>query len=587
MEYWKSGILECCVWNQIGKSEYGFCIVPFIQHSNICHDSAASCYSNIPFFQYSVNGQKSLANRWSGLSDKLMNFKFHIFTSVFPLLALSLLLGACAKVNWDYQRIPSNAFAPSETTTVGALFQEAADKHPGLSGFSLLQHGENAFLARFAMIDLAEKTLDAQYYIWDSDTTGRILASRLMRAADRGVRVRLLIDDIYQTEDKDFLIALMDAHPNIEVRLFNPVTNRFWRTLSFFGDFGRVNHRMHNKLFVVDNAVGIVGGRNIGDIYFGVRADRNYRDLDVLTTGPIVHEISASFDMFWNSDWAIPVGATVKELPTEKDLRAAMKRLEEKIAATGYPYPIYQSVDELRTHLVQIRDNFIWASGSVLVEHPSRVNTEAADGVISKALSQRVSEVERELLIESPYFVLRDRTIKRARQLVARGVKVRVLTNSAASNDVIAAHAGYANTREKLLKAGAELYELRPDTNMERRWSVLSGESKASLHCKAIVFDRRSVFIGSFNLDPRSATLNTEIGVMINSPEIAGDVAKFMDEGISPGSAFHVTLDNNDGLVWTTENKGEKVQYDQDPETNIWHRFVFDFIGILPIEDQL
>jgi cardiolipin synthase C len=513
---------------------------------------------------------------------------FHIYKSILPALAMALLLGACsAAVNWDYPRMPSNAFAHPETTTVGSLFREASEKHPGLSGFSLLQHGENAFLARLAMADLAEKTLDAQYYIWDSDTTGRILASRLMRAADRGVRVRILIDDNYQTGEKDFLIAGLDGHPNIEIRLFNPVTNRFWRTLSFLADFGRVNHRMHNKLLVVDNTVAIVGGRNIGDVYFGVRADHNYRDLDVLTSGPIVPEISASFDMFWNSDWAIPVGATVKELPTEKDWKAMLKRLEDNISATGYPYPIYQNLDELRTRLVQIRDNFVWAPGTVLVEHPSRVVTDAEIGVIHKALSLRLSEVEREVLIESPYFVLPDRTIEGVRQLTARGIKVRALTNSAASNDVIAAHAGYVNTREKLLKAGAELYELRPDTNMERRWSVLSDKSRAALHCKSIVFDRKSVFIGSFNLDPRSSTLNTEIGVMINSPEIARQVAKIMDEGVSSGSAYQVTLDNDDRLMWTAEKNGEKVQYDKDPETYIWDRLLFDFIAILPIEHLL
>ena len=513
---------------------------------------------------------------------------FHIYKSILPALAMALLLGACsAAVNWDYPRMPSNAFAHPETTNVGALFREASEQHPGLSGFSLVQHGEDAFLARLAMADLAEKTLDAQYYIWDSDTTGRILASRLMRAADRGVRVRILIDDNYQTGEKDFLIAGLDGHPNIEVRLFNPVTNRFWRTLSFLADFGRVNHRMHNKLLVVDNAVGIVGGRNIGDVYFGVRADHNYRDLDVLTSGPIVREISASFDMFWNSDWAIPVGATVKELPTEKDWKAMLKQLEDNISATGYPYPIYQNLDELRTRLVQIRDNFVWAPGSVLVEHPSRVATDAEIGVIHKALSLRLSEVEHEVLIESPYFVLPDPTIEGVRQLTARGIKVRALTNSAASNDVIAAHAGYVNTREKLLKAGAELYELRPDTNMERRWSVLSDKSRAALHCKSIVFDRKSVFIGSFNLDPRSSTLNTEIGVMINSPEIASQVAKIMDEGVSPDSAYQVTLDNDDRLVWTAENNGEKVQHDKDPETNIWDRLLFDFIAILPIEHLL
>jgi cardiolipin synthase C len=513
---------------------------------------------------------------------------FHIYKSIFPALAMALLLSACsAAVNWDYPRMPSNAFAHPETTNVGALFREASEKHPGLSGFSLVQHGENAFLARLAMVDLAEKTLDAQYYIWDSDTTGRILASRLIRAADRGVRVRILIDDNYQTGEKDFLISGLDGHPNIEIRLFNPVTNRLWRTLSFLADFGRVNHRMHNKLLVVDNAVGIVGGRNIGDIYFGVRADHNYRDLDVLTSGPIVREISASFDMFWNSDWAIPVGATVEELPTEKDWKAMLKRLEDNISATSYPYPIYQNLDELRTRLVQIRDTFIWAPGTALVEHPSRVVTDAEIGIIHKALSLRLSEVEREVLIESPYFVLPDRTIEGVRQLTARGIKVRALTNSAASNDVMAAHAGYVNTREKLLKAGAELYELRPDTNMERRWSVLSDKSRAALHCKSIVFDRKSVFIGSFNLDPRSSTLNTEIGVMINSPEIAHQVAKIMDEGVSPGSAYQVTLDNDDRLVWTAENNGEKLQYDKDPETNIWDRLLFDFIAILPIEHLL
>src|SRR6516225_4955566 len=367
-----------------------------------------------------------------------MTRMFHVCKSIFPPLAMVLLLGSCATINWDYPRMPSNAFAHPETTTVGALFGEAADKHPGLSGFSLVQYDENGFLARLAMIDLAEKTLDAQYYIWSSDTTGRILASRLIRAADRGVRVRILIDDNYQTEDRDFLLAGLDGHPNIEVRLFNPITNRFWRMLSSLADFGRVNHRMHNKLLAVDNAVAIVGGRNIGDVYFGVEKAYNYRDMDVLATGPIVRELSASFDMFWNSDWAILVGAAVKELPTEKDWQAMLKRLEENISAAGYPYPIYQNVDEVRTRLVQIRDNFIWAPGKVLVEHPSRVKTGADIGVIHNALSQRVNEVEREILIESPYFILPDRVIERVGQLTARGIKVRAMTNSAASNDVMA-----------------------------------------------------------------------------------------------------------------------------------------------------
>jgi len=512
---------------------------------------------------------------------------FHKFKSIFPALAMALLLGACsAAVNWDYPRVPSNAFAHPETTTVGALFQEAADKHPGLSGFSIIRQGGPAFMARLAMADLAEKTLDGQYYIWDGDTTGLILADHLLRAADRGVRVRLLIDDHYMSESRDENIAALDAHPNIEIRFFNPVRNRRWRMMSMLAEFGRVNHRMHNKLFVMDNAVGIVGGRNIADVYFGVSTDHNYRDLDVMNAGPIVNDLSTSFDMFWNSEWALPVAAVVEERATEKDLRALRKRLEEKLAATGYPYPIDEQLASLRERLVQIRDNFIWAPGKVFVERPSRVDTDA-DTVIALGLRQRASEVEREILIESPYFVLGDPTIERVRQLTARGVKVRVLTNSAASHDVFPALAGYVYTRKKLLNAGVELYELRADSNMKREWSVLAGKSQTALHAKSLVFDRKSVFIGSFNLDPRSTALNTEIGVMIDSPEIAGQVGELMDEGVSPGSAFHVTLDKNDNLVWTAENNDLKVEYDKDPETSFWYRFIVGVVGMLPIEDQL
>jgi cardiolipin synthase C len=509
------------------------------------------------------------------------------FSRRLPVLGTALLLSACsATVDWNYKRTPSNAFAHPETTSVGALFQEAADEHPGLSGFHLLREGSVAFMARLAMADLAEKTLDGQYYIWDGDTSGLILADRLLRAADRGVRVRLLIDDNYMTGTRDFNIAAFDSHPNVEIRFFNPVNDRSRRIMSFVANFGRLNHRMHNKLFIMDNALGIVGGRNIADVYFGVRTDHNYRDLDVVTAGPIVDELSGSFDLFWNSEWSIPVGAVVKEHATEEDLRSFRTRLENELAAAGYPYPIDERIADLRGRLVQIRDEFVWAPGMVLVEHPSKVN-EDADNVIATALGQRTSEVERELLVESPYFVLNDRNIETIRRLKAREVKVRVLTNSAPSNDVLAAHAGYSNTRKQLLQAGLELYELRPDSNMKRDWSLLAGKSRAALHAKSLVFDRKSVFIGSFNLDPRSTNLNTEIGVMIDSPELAGQVAEMMDEGVSSGSAFHVTLDEDENLMWTAEDDEARVEYEEDPETSIWYRFLVGVIGALPIEDQL
>lgn len=498
-----------------------------------------------------------------------------------------LLIGCGTTVDWDYPRTPSSALAEPQTTTVGALFQEAADRHPGQSGFGLMQEGSRAFTARLAMADLAEKTLDAQYYIWQIDTTGRIMADRLVRAADRGVRVRLLLDDTHKTEEIDNGIAALDAHPNIEVRFFNPVQNRRWRMWSFLSDFGRVNSRMHNKLFIMDNAVGIAGGRNIADVYFGVETDHNFRDLDVAVAGPAVRDLSESFDLFWNSKSAVPVGALVTERATEEDYLALRKQMTERISTAGYPYPVDERIDDLRANIVAIRDAFTWSSGRVLVDDPARVGTDGDSNIITEAILQRLGETKHELLIESAYFILLDRGIEEVRALTSRGVKVRILTNSAATNDVVAAHAGYANTREELLAAGAELYELRPDSNVKRELAIVAGKSRAALHSKALVFDRESAFIGSFNLDPRSRFINTEIGVMIDSPEIGRQLGKFIDEGIAPGSAYRVMLDKDGELVWRAETNGTKAEFDTDPETGLWQRFVIDVVGLLPIEEQL
>ena len=512
-----------------------------------------------------------------------MNVDWRIAT-----VGLAALLCACSpRVDWQHRSVPSTAFTEPQTTTVGALFRTAAAANPGKSGFAVVDEGRDAFIARVAMADLAEKTLDAQYYIWDGDMTGLILADRLMRAAERGVRVRVLIDDMYFTSTRDARIAALDAHPNIEFRVFNPVTHRGLRLWGLVSEFGRVNRRMHNKLFVMDNALAIVGGRNIADVYFGVRTDHNYRDLDVLTAGPLVGELSASFDAFWNSEWAIPIAAVVKHAPSEHDMRRMMQELTAEVGTAGYPYPIQSTVADLEARLARFRDRFTWAPGKVLVELPGAIERYTPRGDIATAIGRRLTELEHELLIESAYLILDDQAIATVEQLTARGVKVRILTNSAATNDVVAAHAGYAATRKRLLRAGVELYELRPDTDMKRDWALLAGKSRAALHTKALVFDRASVFIGSFNLDPRSASLNTEIGVVIDDPHVAGQVGAVMDEGVSSGSAFRVTLDAHDRLVWTTGVHGTAVTFRVDPETSLWHRFLAGFIGMLPIQKQL
>ena len=501
---------------------------------------------------------------------------------------LAILLAGCGTtVNWNHPRTLSTALDRPETTTVGALLGDVALQHPGQSGFALVPEDDRAFAARLAMSDLAEKTLDAQYYIWDVDTTGRILADRLIRAADRGVRVRLLLDDHYQNEALDHSIAVLDAHPNIEVRFFNPVENRRWRGWSFLSDFGRVNHRMHNKLFIMDNALGIAGGRNIADTYFGVRPDQNFRDLDLAIAGPVVQKLSGGFDLFWNSQWSVPVGAVVNEKVSIDDFKKLRTVLSRKIVDTGFPFPVDEKIEKLRQDLTLLREAFTWAPGRVLIEDPARVNNDAGDLVITGAIVDRFNHTHKEVLIESPYFILLDRGIGMMRQAKARGVTVRVLTNSAATNDVLAAHAGYANMRRSLLESGVELYELRPDSNMKRAWSLAAGKSRAALHSKALVFDRETIFMGSFNFDPRSRFINTEIGVMIDSPSLARELARFMDAGVAPGSAFRLSLDEHGDIVWTAVTNGTTVKSETDPDTSVWRRFLIDIVGLLPIEEQL
>ena len=326
-----------------------------------------------------------------------------------------------------------------------------------------------------------------------------------MKAADRGVRVRLLVDDPYY-KASDSVVAALDAHPNVEIRLFNPLTNRSWSALDFIVDFGRVNRRMHNKLMVADNAAAIVGGRNIGDIYYGVNTTANYRDLDVLAVGPVVRDLSGVFDRYWNSASSVPIAAIVERAYGTADLDAILVRLREEIAAADYPYPIDQDLDELAARGAELRDNLVWARGRIIADDPESVaRGEESDDVVD-FIRWRVAQLKEELLVESAYFVLPAGAQATVKALHERNVRVRVLTNSLASNDVLPAHSGYAKTRKRLLENGMELYELRPDTDAFRPgWSLLSGRSRAALHTKAMAFDREAVFIGSFNLDPRSA----------------------------------------------------------------------------------
>ena len=508
-----------------------------------------------------------------------------------PLPALiwlaQVLTGRATGTRPDYPRTVSTAFKGFASTRLGQFFGPAADEHPGLSGFSLLSHGREAFIVRLALADLAERSLDMQYYMWDGDTTGRIVVDHVMKAADRGVRVRLLVDDPFY-KDSDSIKACLDAHPNVEIRLFNPLTNRRWSILDFIFDFGRVNRRMHNKLMVADNAAAIVGGRNIGDIYYGVNTIANYRDLDVLAVGPVVRDLSGVFDQYWNSPPTVPIAAIVDRAHGAADLDAILARLREAIAEADYPYPIDQDLDELAAQSAELRDNLVWAHGQIIADDPETVARGKESDDVIEFIRGRIARLKEELLVESPYFVLPAGAQATVKALHGRNVRVRVLTNSLASNDMLPAHSGYAKTRRRLLKNGMELYELRPDTDAFRPgWSLLSGRSPAALHTKAMAFDGEAVFIGSFNLDPRSAVINTEAGLYIESPELAKKLTDYMATGVVPANSYRVLLDPNGEIVWETVRDGTRVRYQDEPETGFRRRFVANLLKLLPIDSQL
>jgi len=399
--------------------------------------------------------------------------------------------------------------------------------------------------------------------------------------------VRVLIDDA-NLQDRDAAVASFDVHPNIEVRLFNPFAQRTAKTIVFLTDFDRVNHRMHNKLMVVDNAVAIVGGRNMSDPYFGVNATQNFRDLDVVAVGPVVRELSKVYDRFWNGDWAVPVAALVDRPYGLDDYTLTTKAVRDSIAVSPYPWPLERDVAELEKEMESLYGAFVWAPGRVLWDDPASINDPSLR-TMAKALGRRFWELEKEVLLETAYFVPRESGAAAAEQLRSKGIRIRVLTNSLASNDVLAAFAGYSKYRERLVAAGVELYELRPDAGpiRQRMFFGIRGGSRAGLHTKAIVFDRKDVFIGSFNFDPRSGSINTEAGLFIESAELAAQLVAHMDEGVRLDNAYRVQLDPTGRLFWVTEDAGKEVRYDVDPLSTPQQRIEAGWIRMLPIEDQL
>lgn len=504
-----------------------------------------------------------------------------------------LLMGGCATLPKDFKKPESHAFSDTAGTRIGKAFRERVEAHPGKSGFLLLGNGLDAFVARAVLAEAAERSIDAQYYLFHNDLVGALFIDLLLKAADRGVRVRLLVDDM-DLEGRDLGAAAADSHPNMEVRIFNPFGRNTGRALQFVTGFGSVTRRMHNKSFTVDNQATILGGRNIGNEYFEADPDLTFADLDVMAVGEVADRVSTAFDLYWNSALAYPATALLGKSPAPEELVRKRKQLDAFVAQqeeSEYLRALRNST--LANNFRQNRVRFAWGEGDVVYDEPEKLleNQSRTEYHLSSQIIPYFAGIEKELIIFSPYFVPGKEGTNFLTGLVRRGVKVRILTNSLSSNDVGIVHAGYARYRKALLRGGVELYEMNKKLTREERKEKkgLEGSSKASLHAKSFVFDRDQVFVGSLNLDPRAVIHNTEIGVVISSPEMAEGMAKWFDKNIDK-IAFRLelkTVRGTETLLWRGIVNGKPETFDVDPYTGFWRRFGIGLLGLLPIESQL
>jgi cardiolipin synthase C len=503
-------------------------------------------------------------------------------------LALCLavgLVGGCAALPSLEDRSTSTTVFDTRDTRLGKLISPLVDAHPGLSGIYPLPNARDAFAARMLLAQDAERTLDARYYIWRNDVSGTLLFDALRAAADRGVRVRLLLDD-NDTSGLDTILASLDAHPNIEVRLFNPFVIREARWMGYVTDFSRLNRRMHNKSFTADNQATIIGGRNVGDEYFGVTQGLLFADLDVLAVGPVVTEVSEDFDRYWASESSYPVSRLVPavEPAAVAELTLSAREVERDLAAVTYlsavrKLPFVEEMDEGSLVLD-------WSATRLISDDPAKVLGLAAPAtLLSPKLTEIIGESAREFYMESPYLVPTTGEFDAFLGLAERGVKIKVLTNSLETTDVPIVHAGYARRRKPLLEAGVSLYELRrsPADATPRRAVGRPSSSASSLHAKAFLVDNARVFIGSFNFDPRSSTLNTEMGFVIDSPALAQSMEAALSRRFVT-TAYEVRLSDTGELYWIERRGGESVRHDTEPGTSVWERMKIWLMSLLPIE---
>ena len=493
-------------------------------------------------------------------------------------IVVVLVASACSTLPKNVDKTESRAFTDTDGTRIARIIASARPSTAGesVSGLQLVSRGDEAFGLLHALIERAERSIDLQYYIIKDDPYSRALLRAARSAAERGVRVRVLLDDFYTT-GLDERIAWYSAHPNIDVRLFNPFAHgRSWfatRVVTSLLDLDRVDRRMHNKLFVVDNALAVTGGRNVGAEYYMHSDHTNFLDLDVMAGGPVVHALSDSFDRYWNSPFAVPIESLTRAVD------AGAATVDQRALADPAD-PVLKAIDEARRSGATFADQLdhgtvpmTWADTRLIADAPSKIHRTApqigASGIVAgSTIATDVLEIaasaQSDLMIISPYFVPGERGVAALRKLVERGVRVRVLTNSLAATDAAVVHIGYAHYRKALIALGVEIYELRPDPGSENTKLSGIGSSKASLHAKVLVVDDKTLFVGSFNVDQRSVLENTEMGLRIESHELAEQVFGVLrDRGVE--SRYRVTIADDGNLLWTTQTNGVEQVFHDEP----------------------
>ena len=503
-------------------------------------------------------------------------------------LSLLLVLAGCAAGPIDYPRTFSEAIPGTADTELGRELAEWAAANPdelGKSAFYPLIFGTDAFGARLALADIAERSIDAQYFLMKKDSAGLVFADRLLKAADRGVRVRLLIDDVFTTvKDSDF--GMLDQHPNIEVRIFNPVGRRGFYYLNYLADFKRANRRMHNKSFTVDGHASIVGGRNIADEYFELKTDAEFRDFDMLAFGPITSKVAAKFDLFWNHELSVPVEALVNDNDL-RDLKEARDNFDANARADAIAIYEHAIGSPLVKDLVDEEVSMFIADAEMITDDPEKLlNKVSADQqVLVTALAEMVSNAESEVVVVTPYFIPGKNGVEFWRSIVDRGVRVVILTNSLASNNHIPVHAAYARYRHGIIQAGVELFELKVDATDQPGNPNEEQFESVTLHTKAVAIDRRILSVGSLNLDPRSIDINTESALVIESASLSERLVVPALERLE-FTAYRVTENEKGKLIWTTTVDGVEVVEKSEPQAGSWRRFKAFLSRIFP-ESQL